>query len=164
MVVPNKNYEVNGNAALLPKRKTYEKDSKLNELKKAKEEHLKNKKQLQNKTRAKVMLSIFSIFVVGILLVFRYSTIYNMEKQLIETQSEANNLSKMNDSLRFQLAQYNNINYVEQKAAAMHMVEPDKKTAVYVNLNKQNIVSDKNSEANNKSMSFFEFIKSKLFL
>lgn len=163
MVVSNKNYEINGNAALLPKRKTFNEDEKVKELKRLKKEHLKNKKQVQNKIKAKVMLGITCIFVVGFILLFRYSMMYDMQKQLINMQTETSTLNKQNDALRFQLAKYNNINFVQQKSADLHMVEPTKGTAVYVNLNKQNIVSDSNVQNNSKSMSFLEFIKSKLF-
>lgn len=163
MVVTNKHYEISGNAALLPKRKTFNEDEEVKELNRLKKEHLKNKKQVQNKIKAKVMLGITCIFVVGFILLFRYSMMYDMQKQLINMQTDTSSLNKQNDALRFQLAKYNNINFVQQKSADLHMLQPTKGTAVYVNLNKKNIVSDSNVQNNSKSMSFLEFIKSKLF-
>lgn len=162
VVEANKNYSINGNAALVPKRRPFEEDEKLKELKKAKEEYLRNKKLAQNRKRARVMLSIVSVFVVGVVLIYRYSEIYTMQKDLITAQAQVDTLNKNNDDLHYQLAKYNNINYIQQKAASLNMVQPDKSTIATVNLNKQNIVKT-STDNSKKSLSILDIIMSKLF-
>lgn len=162
MVASNKNYSINGNAALMPKRRPLEEDEELRQLRKSKEEHLRNKKHAQNKKKARVMLSIAFTFIVGVALVYRYSVIYTMQKNLISAQTDIDNLNKNNDDLHYQLAKYNNINYIQQKASDLHMVQPDKSTITTVNLNKHSVVKKDSANIKN-SPSIIEIIESKLF-
>lgn len=163
MVTANKNYSVNGNAALLPKRRPFEEDEKLKELKRAKEQYIRNKKNAQNKQKARVMLSIVAAFVIGVVLIYRYSEIYTMQKNLITVQAHIDTLNKNNDDLHYQLAKFNNINYIQQKASDLHMVQPDKNTITTVNLNKKSIVTAASNDNSKKSLSIIDIIMSKIF-
>ena len=48
-----------------------------------------------------------------------------------------NNMQKNNENLNIQLAKLIICRNLQQKANALQMVQPDKKSAVYVDLNKQ---------------------------
>lgn len=163
VVATNKKYSVNGNAALLPKRRPFEEDEKLKELKKAKEQYIRNKKMAQNKLKARVMLSIVAAFVVGVVMIYRYSSIYSMQKDLITAQTQIDTLNKNNDDLHYQLAKYNNVNYIQQKASDLHMVQPDKNSITTVNLNKKNITKTISVDNSKKNLSIIDIIKSKIF-
>ncbi|AYD40637.1 hypothetical protein D4Z93_08880 [Clostridium fermenticellae] len=140
MIVVNKDTDtIHGNTVLKPEEiPDYNKDY----LENNKEKILKRKKLKQKrvKNKVKTLRNIICIFVVGLVLIGRYCNIYNMQMQLNAIDSNINKLVSENEQLKVNLVQYNNIQYIESTAVnRLHMVFPDKKSAVYMDLDKKNI-------------------------
>lgn len=162
MIVTEKNYISNGNTALVPERKTYKEDDR-RRLKQEENEKLRRLKQSKLRNQAKVMIGIALTFTIGFSVVFRYSTIYNMENKLSSATIQNNNAAKANESLKLQLMQYNQIQNIEAKASKMNMVQPDKSKAVQVDYDKPTIKTDKDVVNDKKNESIFQVIKDKFF-
>ena len=162
MIVTDKNYINNVNTALAPERRPFKQDEKY-KLKQKENEKLRELRQSKLRNQAKVMLGIALTFTIGFSVVYRYSTIYNMEKELSIATIKNDNMAKVNENLKLQLMQYNQIQSIEGKASKMNMVQPDKNQAVNVDYDKQIIKTSKNVTDDKKNKSFFQTIKDKLF-
>nr|WP_206154800.1 hypothetical protein [Clostridium muellerianum] len=112
---------------------------------KAKEKKLRQKRL---KGKIKTIRNISLAFTVGVLLVGRYCVIYNMQQQLNSINKNINQVNRDNENLKVDLVKYNNIQYIEDSAInKLHMIAPDKGTAVQADLDKEVIKSsDKKSE------------------
>ncbi|WP_446899314.1 hypothetical protein ACSVC9_05360 [Clostridium sp. LBM24168] len=146
LILMNENKMINGNNAINPE---YESHESVVQRKKTK---TKNKKR-STSNKLKVMRNIAIIFAVGIVLIARYSIIYNMQKELSFAQSRVNELNRENENLKVDLVKYNNLQYIEDNAVKkLHMGEPEKSIAVYADLDKP-IVKEKASDKSNKKFS-----------
>lgn len=147
----NSNY-VNGNTVLAPKYDPSIDEEYLNSIKKRKEKlKIKNKKGMKRKLC--IMRNIALVLVIGITLVGRYSSIYNMQQQLNKTQSEISDLNRQNDSLKVSLVERGNVSQVQNVATTkLSMIEPDKNVAIYTNLSKENFNNDQNTADKNNNM------------
>lgn len=164
MIVTNKRNSVSGNNALAPdsspSRDTRER--KYKELEASKREHKKiNKQKLVNK-KAKVLKNVLLAFIVGITLVYRYSLIYDMEKNITEIKKEIAVVNADNENLRIELLKFNNIEEIEKiSVQQLNMIPKSKTNVVYIDLEKNNF--EKAEENMKKNGGFIEKIKKILF-
>ncbi len=95
------------------------------------------------------MRNIGIVFVIGVVLIARYSIIYNMQMQLNSTQNRVDKINKQNENLTVELVKYNNLGYIEDTAInKLHMIQPQKSSAVYADLNKTIIKEDPSKDKN----------------
>ncbi|MCY6354032.1 hypothetical protein [Clostridium sp. ZS2-4] len=164
MIVTNKNNPVNGNNALVPdfkpSRNTIER--KYKELETSKREHKKINKQKRVKKKAIVLKNVLLAFTVGVILVYRYSLIYDMEKNIIDTKKEISAINAENENLRIGLLKFNNIKEIEKiSVGQLNMIPKSKTNVVYIDLQKNNF--KKVEENKEKGGSFIEKLKKILF-
>jgi len=153
-----------GNTVLVPEYLPAKKADEFEKLKKAKREILKKSQQQRINKKCKTMLCIFSMFILGITMIFRYSAIYDMERQTTKERIIASKLLIDNDSIAIQLAKYNDINKIEEFAVnKLHMIQPDKGSAIYMNLNKSNFPVPNKNITKNKGNNIINKIKDFLF-
>lgn len=164
MIVTNKKNPVSGNNALvtdsLPSRSIRER--KYKELETSKREHKKINKQKLVKKKAKVLKNVLLAFTVAVTLVYRYSLIYDMEKNITEIKKEISVVNADNENLRIGLLKFNNIEEIEKiSVQQLNMIPKSKTNVVYIDLEKNNF--EKAEENMEKSSSFIEKIKKILF-
>jgi cell division protein FtsL len=160
LIVTDKNYINNGNTALAPERKSSE--DKRYKVKQEENEKLRKLRQSKLRSQAKVMIGIALTFTIGFTVVYRYSSIYNMEKNLSAATMENDNMNKNNENLKLQLMKNSQIQIIEDKASKLNMVKSDKNQAAYVDYNRQTLKSN-NTVDSKKQKSIFQQIKDKLF-
>lgn len=157
MIVTGKESYVQGSSALAPEVVT--KQKKKNNSNKRKRIKVNQDKIVRNKL--KIIRNIFCIFVVGVIIVGRYSKIYGLQREVNSINSTISKLNKENENLRVQLVKYSNIQYVEELSTnKLKMIKPDKNNLVYCDLKKQlvkvdNKLEDKNLEKNQSVMKKF---------
>ncbi|MFL0195515.1 hypothetical protein ACJDU8_08040 [Clostridium sp. WILCCON 0269] len=138
MIVINEKDMINGNTVLQPEYKPYketeEKKYRHKKTGKDKKRNIKVKKKLQ------VIRNIGLAFTVGLILVYRYSIIYDMQTELNSVEVNISEVNRQNENLKVDLVKYNNLQYIENSAInKLHMVVPNQANAAYVNLDKQTI-------------------------
>lgn len=155
---PDNNY-INGNTVLAPKYDPSIDEEYLNSLKRRKEKlKVKNKKSMKKKLC--IMRNIVLILVIGVTLVGRYSSIYNMQKQLNTTQSAIADLNRQNDSLKVSLVERGNVSQVQDVAVnKLNMVEPNKNVAIYTDLTKDNFNNETQNTADKNNNIVGKLIK-----
>ncbi len=161
-MVMNKNYYTSGNTAFAPQVGTqineYEKIKKQREEK----NRLKRKKQSINKVKA--LRNIALVFILGFSIVYRYSAIYSMQKNLNTLKNNAITLQKENENLRVDTVRSASIEKVEINAVnKLKMEKADKATVVYADLTRNNFAKPSEKEASVASRSIFDKIKAFLF-
>ncbi|GAA0723972.1 hypothetical protein GCM10008905_17270 [Clostridium malenominatum] len=137
MIITEKNNYINGTAVLAPNvhpREDEEKKEKVSIDRKA----LKEERDKKLKGKLKIMRNIALIFVVGVAVVGRYSQIYTMQRQLNTLNREISNINKDNESLKLELAKYNNLKFIENIATTkLKMIRPTKADVMYVDMSKE---------------------------
>ncbi|EDS77816.1 hypothetical protein [Clostridium massiliodielmoense] len=166
MIVTNKNnMGVSGNNALAPEKmpsrvteeRTYE------ELQRSKKQYIKKSKQRAVKRKAGALKLIAVGFAVALFLVYRYSLIYNMEKDIIDVKKQISNVNAENENLKIGLLKYDNIKLIEEKCEKELSMVPKSSTNVqYIDLNKNNFKDISVSEEKTKN-NIFKKIKEILF-
>ncbi|MEY8762325.1 MULTISPECIES: cell division protein FtsL [Clostridium] len=138
----NEENMMNGNAALQPQYKPYKKHDK--RIHKNKNEN----KQKKIKKKLRVLLNICVFFVIGLILIYRYSIIYNMQTDLNSAENNVDNISRQNENLTVELVKYNNLKYIEDDAVnKLKMVVPNKQNAVYIDLDKPVIKTQEDEDS-----------------
>lgn len=160
MVMTNKNIYVNGSSAFnvdyLPKRK----DEKHKELEDLRREHLKRKRKEQLALKARVVGSIALTFMIGYGIVYRYSFINRLEKNIIETKIQISSINESNEDLRIQLLKYKNISFIEDYGVnELNMIAPNFDTRAFTDLNKDNFINTTEDNINVEG-SFIHKLKS----
>lgn len=154
----SKSNYINGNTVLAPQ---YDPsiDEEYLELKKKRKEKLKIKNKKNMKMKLAIIRNIVLVFIIGITLIGRYSSIYNMQQQLNKTQNEITDLNRQNDSLKVELVKENDVQQIQDTAVTkLNMVQPDKNAVTYTNLSKDNfntdakVTADKNNNIIGKLM------------
>jgi len=154
----------NGNTVLAPAYLPAKKVDEYEKLKKARQESLKKSQQLRINKKCKTLLSIFSIFILGVIMIFRYSVIYDMERQTSKERTIASNLVIDNDNIEIVLAKYKDISKIEDYAITkLHMIQPDKGSAIYMDLSKNNFLVSHKDIAKSKGNEIINKIKDFLF-
>lgn len=160
MVMTNKNIYVNGSSALNVNSLPNKKDKKYKELEDFKREHSKRKRKEQRALRVRVYASIALTFTMGYSVVHRYSAINKLEKSIIETRAQINNVNAVNEDLRIELLKYKNIAFIEDYAVNdLNMAYPTSETRVFADLSRDNFI-DAPEDNLNVEKSFIDKIKS----
>jgi cell division protein FtsL len=164
-VIVNKNDYIRGNTVLAPQfdpsvEEEYEK------LKKARALSKQDEKEKKLKGRMKILLNIACLFAIGIILIWRYSSIYSMQQNLNSIKSSITDVTRENENLNVELVTNSSMQYVENYAVSkLNMVSQDKNAAVSMNLNKQNFkMSNIKENEENSSKNLWARIVELLFL
>jgi cell division protein FtsL len=163
MLLENESNSINGNTVLAPQRTALPKERV------RREEEAKRKQQQKQQQQEKLLIALkyagtlAAGFTIAFTILFRYSSIYTTQKEIIEVTGEINNISEENENLRVQLIKYNNISYIEEVATKeLKMVMPLAGNAVYCNLQSIELpLEEKNMK--NGSITLLKKIKSFLF-
>lgn len=100
-----------------------------------------------------IIRNIVIAFIVGIILIWRYCMIYDLQRNLNEVNQNIVTLNRENENLKVELVKYNNIQYIEDIAVnKLKMVVPDRSDAIYANISKKTIVAAKNEVPKNKNV------------
>jgi cell division protein FtsL len=161
----NKNL-INGSTALAPKQKPYY-PNKNDEQEKQRKEQAKKQKALQQEklqAKAKVIKSIAVAFIVGVVLVTRYSVVYNLQKDLTVIQNGIHNLDMENENLKVMLIKSSNFEQVETMAKSkLNMVTPDKNNVIHLETTKDYFAKSTDDNSKNTQEDFIAKIKNMLF-
>lgn len=166
VIVSNKKNSINGNNALAPDYtpSRHEDTQRYKELHKSKNEYNKKRKRKQILYKTKVLRNILITFIIGITLVYRYSALYNMEKNISEVKHEINKINAENENIRIKLLKYTNIQSIERKAKyELEMIYPSKVNTIYIDLKKNNFNEIIEEQKEKKNSTIVEKIKSILF-
>lgn len=160
MLLENESNSIHGNTVLAPKTTALPKE-KVKIKKKVKSNSEENRQRLLK--AMKFAGTLGSTFVIAFTILFRYSSIYSTQKELIQVSNEISNLAEENEGLKVQLLKYNNISYIEEVATKqLKMVTPVAGSATYCNLNSIELPhEEKNTES--ASSKFLDKLKSFLF-
>lgn len=148
IVVKNPNYYVNGNTVLKPDFDDF------------KEEHSRKKRIQDQKVRDKKLKFKLSLvrniaisFIIGLLIIFRYGLIYNMQGNINTLNTNIKSVVAENDSLTIKLATKSNLKTLEDVTTSkLGMVKENSSQVIYSDLNKNNfsisnmIITGKNSK------------------
>lgn len=146
---------VNG-TPLKKEEKTYK------EFKEFKKETNKSQREKNKNKKYSMMKTVATLFLVGMVLVVRYSIIYANQKQISNIKSEISSVQYRNDDLKVYLLKFNDIKNVDETARNKNkMVEPGVNNTYYYDLSKDNFKNDK--EKNNGGIDIIEKIKKYLF-
>lgn len=137
-------------------------DKTYKEFKEFKKESNKSQKEKNKNKKYSMMKTVAALFLIGMVLVVRYSIIYANQKQISNIKSEINRVQYKNDDLKVYLLKFNDIKTVDETARNKNkMVEPGINNTYYYNLSKDNFKNDK--EKNNGGSNIIEKIKKYLF-
>jgi cell division protein FtsL len=152
------NNYINGNTVLAPQYDPSIDEEYLKSIKERKEKlKIENKKSIKRKFS--ILRNIVLVLIVGVVLVGRYSSIYNMQQQLNKTQNAISDLNRQNDSLKVSLVERGNVSEVQDIAVTkLNMVEPNRNVVIYTDLSKDNFNSDAQNTADKNNI-IGKFIK-----
>ncbi len=164
MVVENRKNRVSGNTALASQVNPLPRERVKTPTKQgpSKEELRKIRKQKIAKF-LKLNGSIVAAGLVGVIIVSRYSAIYNNQKEIIVLQEQIQTLTEESEDLRIKLLKFNNFSYIEEVATKeLKMIEPKSTNAIYCDIDaiKEIATSSTNEE---KGVSLLSKIKNLLF-
>ncbi|MBV1817840.1 cell division protein FtsL [Clostridium cochlearium] len=160
IVTDKKNYYVDGSTVMAPEVHIEEKSQK-------KKEKKVFRKKIPNNSRKKLSIigKILTVFIVGTIIIGRYSKIYNMQKQLNNINNSIVKLNKENENLKVELLKLNNIKSVEDIAIGkLKMSVPTKENMIYCDMSKEIFKLNKNAnEEKNKNKGIIANFLSKLY-
>jgi len=139
VIVERSNFEMFENTVLAPdesfrERKRYE------ELEKSRKQVSDSKKIREIKSKKSVLRNILIGFIIGMVIIFRYCMIYNLQTTNSKAMAQIELLSKENDAYDVELMKFRNISYIEKTATTkLNMVEPRISDVEYLDLNKNNL-------------------------
>ncbi|WP_055667646.1 hypothetical protein [Desnuesiella massiliensis] len=135
------------------------------ELERAKQERNRRIKQKQRKRKLSVIQVVALVFISGITLVWRDAKIYNMQKNLATTKREIETTRLKNEALKVDLLKVSSIEYVKTQAEKnLNMVEPQKNSAMAIDLSKDNFdLPKENTAEKNLINNFIDNLKRFLF-
>jgi cell division protein FtsL len=147
----NKNLYINGNTALNIDFSPNRKDKKDKEFEDFKRRKFRKKLQQERLQKTKVVASIIIAFTLGLSNVYRYSTINRLQKSIGDVKTEIDKIDAENEDLMISLLQYNKIAFIENYAInELEMVIPSSSNTTFVNLQKDNFISEQEDENNQK--------------
>ncbi|WP_096635526.1 cell division protein FtsL [Clostridium cochlearium] len=160
IVTDKKNYYVDGSTVMAHEVHIEEKSQK-------KKEKKVFRKKIPNNSRKKLSIigKILTVFIVGTIIIGRYSKIYNMQKQLNNINNSIVKLNKENENLKVELLKLNNIKSVEDIAIGkLKMSVPTKENMIYCDMSKEIFKLNKNAnEEKNKNKGIIANFLSKLY-
>lgn len=135
MIIGNEELYVRGNTVLKPEKVKIE-----NENSKKYEKFNEQRKQLklkeERRSKVKMVSYIFMFFIVGFTVIYRYSLIYGIQKEYVETRQSAAVLQKENENLRVNLIKLEDNEEINNKITSMKMVNANKAACAGVDLDK----------------------------
>lgn len=141
MIVAKNKFQMDGNNVLAPEEPFRER--RYEELEKTRKQVNKSKRQKEMKKKKSVLTNIFIAFIVGMVIIARYCMIYSYQEANIKAKTEIDALGKENDAYEVNLIKFRNISYIEETATKkLHMVKPKIGDVQYLNLSKNNIVTN----------------------
>lgn len=149
----NKKVYISGNTALVPERKTNKpvKKDQYEKLRKSKQEREQRLRAERRKRKKSTIQLIALLFIMGVVLIGRYASIFSMQKELSTIKKEINSVNAQNEALKLDILKLSSFQNIKQSAEKhLKMVEPDKNNAIAVDLSKNNFKSteeDKKVEA-----------------
>ncbi|MDP4177031.1 MAG: hypothetical protein Q8900_01660 [Bacillota bacterium] len=161
-MVMNKENLIVGNTVLSPQHETFEKEyEKLTKYKK--EINAINKqKRIQNKIKTMIFIAI--LFAVGFSVIYRYSVLYSMEKNMYSLDSKIENVKTDNENLKIKLLKNSNLKKLDDAATKLNMFYPTKSSVIYCDLAKDNFSKAKENKNKNIQENLFKKIRDMLFL
>lgn len=164
MVVEKPKNRIEGSAALAPERKQIPKRKVQNpERKRAEREALSQAKRNKIFGFLKLNGSVIAAGVIGIVIISRYSVIYENQKTLNKLQADIKTMEESSEDLSIKLMKFNNIAYIEEVATdKLGMVEASSINAIYSDLENEEFVNPDNKVVG-EDISFFSKIRSLLF-
>lgn len=157
---------VSGNTALAPKKRPYypSRDEEYEKQQREKEERRRALIQERARKKAKIIKSISLVFITGIILICRYSAVYNLQKSLLEVKTEIHDLTMENENLKVELIRASNMQEVEKVAKTkLHMVTPDKNNVMYIKETKDYFAKETDETLKNTKEGLIAKIKNMLF-
>lgn len=146
IITEEKNYYVDGSTVIAPEVHVEEKNYHKKEKK-----IFKKKKTNKSKKKLAIIGKIVMIFIVGTIIIGRYSKIYNMQKQLNNVNNGIVKLNKENENLKVELVKINNIKSIEDTAVGkFKMLAPTKDNLIYCDLSKEIFKLNKNPDEEKK--------------
>ncbi|MBE6065302.1 cell division protein FtsL [Clostridium cochlearium] len=160
IVTDKKNYYVDGSTVMAPEVHIEEKSQKKKEKK-----VFRKKKPNNSRKKLSIIGKILTVFIVGTIIIGRYSKIYNMQKQLNNINNSIVKLNKENENLKVELLKLNNIKSVEDIAIGkLKMSVPTKENMIYCDMSKEIFKLNKNAnEEKNKNKGVIANFLSKLY-
>lgn len=125
---------------------------------------LKAKKQYKNNRKAKfkLVMSILTVMIAGLAVVFRFALIMQMSYSINETEKRYNNLRNDNSRIRVQVEQDTDLNSIKHLAETkLDMQMPDKSQLVYIQVEKTDhtvVMNTVDEEAKDNANIFAAFI------
>lgn len=92
-----------GNTKPLKKKEVYE------ELEKSRRENLKTNRKEKNQRKLRALKSVGVLFIVGMVIVVRYSVIYANQKQIANMKKEISTIKYKNDDIKVHLLKFKDI-------------------------------------------------------
>lgn len=127
----------NGNAALMPDAET-QKNNEYEKLKREKIEVKENIKRNSAKRKLSMLKRIMICFAMGIFLIYRYSVILGMQKNLNIMRNQASELNKENQNLSVELVKYSSMSYIEDNAVnKLHMKRYSRNNAISIDFSQK---------------------------
>lgn len=164
IIAENKNM-VSGSSALAPQ-SIPSRDREIQrhrDLEKSRREHQRINREKSVNKKAVVLRSILVLFVIGLSLIYRYSMIYNMEKEILDVKKQISTLNAESENVRIDLLKYNNINVLEEEAFRnLDMIPKSRVNAIYIDLDKNNFKNN-TQEGEKESDNLFSKIKKILY-
>lgn len=149
MIITEKENYINGSTVLAPQFEPSEEKKQNNKFKKQTEIKKRNKRV---KNKLKIIRNISLTFLIGVILIGRYSKIYNLQKQLNTMNYDMNVLNKDNENLKVELVKFSNIQYIEEVATKkLQMIKPTKESIIYCDMKKEIFKYENNIKTENKS-------------
>lgn len=162
----NKENYVNGNTVLDPNYEPEGPSRKQEHERLIKLEVKRLNKQMDKRVNNKVktLSSIALIFIIGVIIIFRYTSIYNVQKNLSNIKNETISINKENENLKVELVKASNLINVEKIATEkLHMVRAEKTQAIYADLTKENFAKVTSVNKDNTQLSLLQKIYKMLF-
>jgi cell division protein FtsL len=150
LLVTEKEVYINGSNALEVERE-YEKQKSKKQEQQEDREKQKKLRELNNKRRKEVAKCIACVFVVGMVVISRYSYIYKNEMNIRNVKSSILELKNENDALKVEISKYQDINKIDEIAREeLKMVSPSKVDVLYCDFGDKYFKNSEEKKADNK--------------
>jgi cell division protein FtsL len=157
---------INGSTVYAPERHRESplKKEEYEKLRKTKIQRINRIKLKKNAQKRKVMVSIVTVFGVGISLIWGEAQVYSSQRELTKIKKEIVDIGRQNDDLKIQLLKVSSLENIKQNAEnKLHMMIPDRKNVIYADLSKDNFSREPKDGSENKTKDLWMMIKNLLF-
>jgi cell division protein FtsL len=157
---------INGSTVYAPERlrESPLKKEKYEKLRKTKIERINRVKKKKNAQKRRVMVSIITVFGVGLSLIWGEAQVYGNQMELTKIKKEIVDVNRQNDDLKIQLLKVSSLENIKQNAEnKLHMIIPDRKNVIYADLSKDNFNEETKDGSESKTKDLWLRIKNLLF-